>query len=331
LRWSHGLGAIPSTTVVGLDWSDASLDQDRAASPGGAITKTVKLDREGGGFYVHNTTELLAGLAITLGAREHRFRSRATDSTVAGATETTDKQSASEFGVAWKPTNAWKLFAKASRTFRYPVLDEWTTFGGLAAPPARPETGRGTDVGFEWRAAGHSVQVTRYDLRMEDEIAYNAATFQNENLQKTHHRGFEVDTRWKLAADWRLDLAWSKREATFSEGANAGNTIPLVPKTRWTVMLSWNGGRLGRHGLLANHVGKRYFGMDEGNVGEQLPAYTTLDWQSSWEVEKWELGLRVANLTDRKYSPTAFDFGGGFFAYYPANPRAAYLTARHRF
>lgn len=330
LRWSHGLGALPSTTVVGFDWSDSSLAQDRAAAPGGAITKTVKLDREGGGVYVQNTTELLAGLVVTLGAREHRFRSRAIDSTVAGAAETTDGKSASEFGVAWKPVDAWKLFAKTSKTFRYPVLDEWTTFGGLAAPPARPETGRGTDVGFEWRAAGHSVQVTRYDLKMEDEIAWNNATFQNENLQKTRHRGFEVDTRWKLATDWRFDLAWSQREAVFSEGANAGKAIPLVPETRWTAMLSWNGGRMGRHGLLANRVGTRHFGGDEGNVRAKLPAYTTFDWQSSWQVEQWELGLRVANLTDRKYSPIGFDYGFGA-SYYPANPRAAYLTARYRF
>jgi iron complex outermembrane receptor protein len=333
LRWSHGFAGLPSTTVVGFDWSDASLDQDRAASPSGAITKTVKLDREGGGFYFHNTTEPFAGVAITVGGREHRVRNRASDSAVAGATETTEKKSASELGVAWKPAAAWKLFAKASKTFRYPVLDEWTTMaGGFAAPVPRPESGRGVDAGFEWRAAGHSVQVTRYDLKMENEIAWNGVTNQNENLQKTLHRGFEVDTRWKLAADWRFDLSWSSREATFCEGANTGKAIPLVPETRWTAALSWNGSRFGRHALLANHVGKRYFGMDEGNAGQQMPAYTTFDWKSSWHVEQWELGLRVANLTDRKYSPTGFDWGGlGNPSYYPANPRAAYLTARYRF
>ncbi len=330
LRWSHGLGALPSTTVVGFDWSDANLDQDQASAPGGALTKTVTLKRDGGGFYVQNTTEPLAGLAITLGAREQRFRSRATDSIVAGAAARTDRKSAAELGIAWKPAEAWKLFVKESTTFRYPVLDEWTTFSGLASPPARPETGRGTDVGFEWRAAGHSVQVTHYDLRMEDEIAWNNMTLQNENLQKTRHRGIEIDTRWKLAADWRFDLSWSHREAMFREGTNAGKTIPLVPTTRWTAMLSWNGGSLGRHGLLANHVGARYFGGDNGNVRAKLPAYTTLDWQSSWPLAQWELGLRIANLTDRKYSTIGFDYGFGA-SYYPANPRGTYLTARYRF
>ncbi len=333
LRWSHGLAGLPSTTIVGFDWSDASLDQDRALSPGGPITKTVRLDRTGGGFYFHNTTEPFAGVAITVGGREHRVRNRASDSVVAGETETTEKKSASELGVAWKPAASWKLFAKASKTFRYPVLDEWTTGGGFATPVPRPETGRGTDVGFEWRAAGHSVQVTGYDLKMKDEVAWNNAPWpggQNENLQKTLHRGFEIDSRWKIATDWRFDLAWSSREATFREGANTGKAIPLVPETRWTAALSWNGSRFGRHALLANHVGKRYFGGDEGNVREKLPAHTSFDWQSSWQMEQWELGLRLANLTDRKYSPSGFDYGFGA-SYYPANPRAAHLTVRHRF
>lgn len=329
LKWSHGLGGLPSATVLGFDWSDASLDQDRAASPGGTITRRITLDREGGGLYAHNTTELTERIAITAGARRHRFKTHATD-TAAAASDATEAKTAAELGAVWRPAAAWKLFAKASRTFRYPVLDELTTFGGFAVPAPRPESGFGTDVGAEWRSGGHSVQVTHYDLKMTDEIAYNAFSGQNENLQKTRHRGVEIDSRWKLAAAWRLDLSWTGREASFSEGANNGKAIPLVPESRWTARLSWEGGQWGSHALLANHVGKRHFGGDEANALAPLPAYTTLDWQSRWRVEQWELGLRVANLTDRKYSPVGFDYGWGA-SYYPANPRAAYLTARYRF
>ncbi len=63
-----------------------------------------------------------------------------------------------------------------------------------------------------WRAGRHSVQVTVYDLKMRDEITWNNDTFQNENMQKTRHRGIEVDSRWQLARAWRLDLAWSGKE-----------------------------------------------------------------------------------------------------------------------
>lgn len=330
LKWSHGLGSLPSVTVFGFDWSDASLDQDQSAAPGGPVTKRVALDRSGGGIYVHNTTEPVESLAITVGARQQSIRTHASDSTAAGVSGDTAKKTATELGAVWRPAAAWKLFAKASTTFRYPVLDELTTWGGFAVPAPRPETGRGVDVGTEWRAGGHSVQATLYDLKMSDEIAYNAFTGQNENLQKTRHRGVEIDSRWKLAAAWRFDLSWTGREATFREGANDGKTIPLVPESRWTAKLAWDGGRLGNHALLANHVGKRHFGGDEANALASLPAYTTIDWLSRWQVQQWELGLRVANLTDRKYSPVAFDYGFGA-GYYPANPRAAYLTARYRF
>jgi iron complex outermembrane receptor protein len=197
-------------------------------------------------------------------------------------------------------------------------------------PAPKPETGRGVDVGAEWRAGGHSVQATFYDLKMADEIAYNAFTGQNENLQKTRHRGIEIDSRWKLAPDWRFDLSWSGREASFRDGQDTGNTIPLVPESRWTMRLAWAGGIWGAHALQANHVGKRYFGGDTANALARLPAYTTLDWQSRWQLRQWELGLRLANLTDRKVASVAFDYGFGA-GYYPANPRGAYLTARYRF
>lgn len=331
LSWQHGLAGVPSTTVIGFDWSDASLDQDRAASPAAAINQRISIDRTGSGFYVNNTTEPAAGWAITLGARQHRMHSRATDSTVPGVTEATEKKNASEIGATWKPANSWKLFAKLSQTFRYPVLDEWTTFAGFASPVPRPESGRGKDVGAEWRAGGHSVQVTAYELDMKDEIAWNNATFQNENLQKTRHRGIEIDSRWKLADNWRLNLNWTGKSATFAAGTNDGNDIPLVPQTRWGAMLSWQGGAWGQHALRAEHVGTRHTGGDEANALARLPAYTTLNWQSGWLVDHWDISLRVNNLTNKKYAPSAFNYGFGFEGYYPANPRSAYLTARYRF
>ncbi|MBK7813924.1 MAG: TonB-dependent receptor [Rhodocyclaceae bacterium] len=330
LRWTHGLAGLPSTTVVGLDWSDARLDQDRHANPHAARLGTLRLDRDGTGIYLHNTTRPMDSLAVTLGARQQRYATRAKDSTLTTDSDRTSNKMASELGLVWQAASAWKLFAKASSTFRYPVLDELTTFGGFALPPPKPESGKGVDLGAEWRFGRHSVQVTAYDLKMRDEIAWNNATFQNENMQKTRHRGIEIDSRWQLARDWRLDVALNRKNAEFREGANSGNTIPLAPTARATAMLSWDGGMLGGHALLANHVGTRYFGGDEANARAKLPAYTTLDWQSRWQVARWELALRLANLTDKKYATLAYDYGFGA-SYYPANPRASYVTARYKF
>ncbi|HZV54623.1 MAG TPA: TonB-dependent receptor [Rhodocyclaceae bacterium] len=330
LRWAHGLSGMSSTTVVGFDWSDARLEQDHYTSLNGARTNTVALDRSGGGFYVRNTTRPMELVTVTIGAREQRYSSRATDTLLTSVSDSTSAKTATELGLIWQAAPAWKLFAKASSTFRYPVLDELTTFGGFALPAPKPESGKGTDVGAEWRAGGHSIQATFYELKMTDEIAWNNSTFQNENLQKTHHRGVEIDSRWRLTRDWRFNLSWNGKTAEFSEGANSGKTIPLVPTQRWTAMLSWDGGKVGTHSLLTNHVGSRYFGGDEANALAQLPAYTTLDWQSNWKVATWDVGLRIANLTNRKYASLGFDYGFGA-SYYPANPRAGYVTARHQF
>jgi iron complex outermembrane receptor protein len=330
LRWAHGLGAFASETVAGLDWSDATLDQDQAAMPGGAFSKRVPLERQSTAIYLSNTTRASNQVSITIGTRQQRMHTRASDTTLTTVSDQTAQKTAADLGIVWQPAAAWKLFAKSSSTFRYPVLDELTTWGGFAIPAARPESGRGADIGAEWRSGEHSLQVTHYDLKMTDEIAWSNASFQNENLQKTRHRGIEVDSRWKLAPDWHLDLAWTGKTATFREGLNNGNSLPLVPETRWTTMLGWNGKQWGKHALLANHVGSRYFGGDDANALARLPAYTTFDWQSRWAIASWELSAMIANLTNLKYASLGFDYGFGA-AYYPANTRSINLTARYRF
>lgn len=330
IRWAHGLGSLNSATVFGLDLSDTTLDQDRHASPSSARTKTVSLQRRGGGLYLHNTTHLNESLALTAGAREQRYRQRTSDTAGTPALESRVTKTASELGLAWQASSNWKLFAKTASTFRYPVLDELTTFGGFASPAPRPERGRGTDLGAEWRVRGASVQVTLYDLRMTDEIAYNGLTFQNENLQKTRHRGIEIDARWQIARQWLLNASFNEKDASFSEGANRGKTIPLVPRQRRGLGLTWQGGDFGTHNLSATYVGERHFGGDEANAFASLPAYTTLDWQSHWRIGAWELSGKVLNLTDRKYAPSGFDYGFGA-SYYVANPRSAYLSAKYNF
>ncbi len=330
VRWAHGLGAWKSATVFGVDLSDATLDQDRAANPWSAKSKTVSLRRQGSGIYVHNTTHAGESLAITLGARQQRYAQRATDTGGAPTLETTATNTAGEFGLAWQADRNWKLFAKTATTFRYPILDELTTWGGFASPAPRPEHGRSNDVGFEWRARGASVQVTLYDLKMTDEITYNAFTGQNENLQKTEHRGVEIDARWQFARQWQVNASFNEKVARFSEGADSGKTIPLVPRQRWGLGLAWQGGALGTHSLNATHVGQRYFGGDTANAYTALPAYTTFDWQSLWRIGAWEISGKVLNLTDRKYAPSGFNYGFGA-SYYVANPRSAYLTAKYNF
>jgi len=329
IRWAHGLGDWKSATVFGLDLSDTRLDQDRYTNPWVAKTNTISLQRKGSGFYVHNTTNPLETVAVTLGARQQRYQQQATDSSGASTLETTATKTAGELGVAWQASSNLKLFAKSTSTFRYPILDETTTLSGFASPAPRPESGRGTDIGAEWRVRGASVQATFYDLKMSDEIAYNAATYQNENLQKTEHRGVEIDARWQFARQWTLSASLNDKTARFSEGANSGKDIPLVPRQRWGLGLVWEGGSFGTHSLSATHVGKRYFGGDDANVLDALPAYTTVDWQSLWHVGAWEITGKVLNLTNLKYSPSGFNYSTAH--YYAANPRSAFVSAKFNF
>ena len=92
---------------------------------------------------------------------------------------------------------------------------------------------------------------------------------------------------------------------------------------------------LGNHldglvGFRVFYVGDRYFGGDESNIRQKLAGYTTLDWQTHWQMRNWSVTAKLQNLTDKKYAALGYDYGFGA-SYYPANPLSAYLTVRHDF
>ncbi len=129
-----------------------------------------------------------------------------------------------------------------------------TTFGGLGVP-VRPEHGDSSEVGFEWKAGGARLQTTAYELKLNDEIAYNALTYQNENLDKTLHRGLEVDAQMPIGKTLSMKAAYGYTEARFRDGVNSGKDVPLVPTHKASLGLTWKPDATWTHALVVNHVG----------------------------------------------------------------------------
>jgi iron complex outermembrane receptor protein len=325
LRWQHGLGSL----VAGIDYYSAKLSTNLASSPGGAINNVVKVDQDSRAFYVQNVARLSDRLNFTLGARQQKVAQAATDSASGARLDNDHEQTVWDAGLSWQAATALRLFGKTGTTFRFAKTDELTTFGGLGAP-VRPEHGDSSEIGAEWKAGGVRLQATVFDLRLNDEIAYNALTYQNENLDKTLHRGAELDAMWPLGQALTMNAAYSHTEARFRAGANDGKTIPLVPADKASLGLTWKPSSAWTHALAVNYVGERWFGGDVANQYAKLGGYTESDWLTSWRAKAWTVTAKVQNLFNRKYAPLGYDYGFGT-SYYPANPLSAYVTARYEF
>jgi iron complex outermembrane receptor protein len=180
---------------------------------------------------------------------------------------------------------------------------------------------------------GLTLAATAFLLNMQDEIAYNAITYQNENLDATRHAGLETSLFYQPCSAFRLNAAYTFTSARFTGGANDGNDVPLVPRHHLTV-----GGDVSLPLDLAaaaqvNWISRQYLGGDYANVGPQLDAYATLDLLLRW-TPGFLSGLQVFggldNVTDEQYASVAYR---GFMAdgYYPSAGRTWKAGASYKF
>lgn len=329
LKWRHGLGGLESTTVLGFDHYDGRLTADTAANPSAPVSNRVRIDQDSSAFYLQNHTVLTDAVSVSLGARRQGVDQSARDR-FGNRRDNKHSETIWEAGASWRVTDGLRLFTRIGETFRFANLDELTTFGGFVSQPVDPEVGDFVDVGAEFTGLGYRLGVTAYNLDMTDEIAFNPMTFENENLAKSRHRGINVDGQIELARDWRLGggVAWQK--ASFRAGADRGKRIPLVPQWSANANLTWTGPSGWSATAAANFVGRRYFAGDTANQQRRLPSYTVVDLSVSKRIETWTVRARALNLFDRKYAPTAFNYGFGE-GYYPADGRTLMLDARLSF
>ena len=93
------------------------------------------------------------------------------------------------------------------------------------APPAQKITGR----------------VFRHNLTNEIffDPTLNFGYGANTNLAPTRREGFEIDAEQRINASWSVNAHYQHVDAKFTEGANNGKEMVLVPKNTLTARLSW--------------------------------------------------------------------------------------------
>ena len=328
--------------LVGADFDFDRLSVNRFADDArtlpalnGAVEKRVI------GVYARDEYELVDKLTLGLGGRAEQCRVNANISPAMGGgfdDSKTHHANVAEGSLLYQLDPHSKLFARAGMVYRFPFVDEQVSYIGYGADAFNanldPESGVNYEAGAELALGkGLTLAATAFLLNMQDEIAYNAITYQNENLDATRHAGLETSLFYQPCSAFRLNAAYTFTSARFTGGANDGNDVPLVPRHHLTV-----GGDVSLPLDLAaaaqvNWISRQYLGGDYANVGPQLDAYATLDLLLRW-TPGFLSGLQVFggldNVTDEQYASVAYR---GFMAdgYYPSAGRTWKAGASYKF
>ena len=274
---------------------------------------------------------------LAIGARHEVFDKDYTDALAfpPAADHTSQSVNAWDLQGSYAVMPSLTLHAKAGQSYRLPNADD-NSFRSTTSV-LQAQTSHDLELGASWgdNSAGNQLGVRAFRHRLVNEIYYDPTVFvngffgANTNLAPTERLGVEVDGKLRLAPDWTLSGHVQHLKAKFTEGANNGRELTLVPKNIVSARLSW----IPASGLSADvgaqWVDRQRFGSDFTNsCAVLIPSHTTLDGRLAQRLGKWEFALAGTNLADKQFYSNAFSCGGGI---YPENGRQIKLSARYDF
>jgi vitamin B12 transporter len=193
-----------------------------------------------------------------------------------------------------------RLVAGAGTAFRTP--DATSRFGaGFGNPDLQPESSRNIELGYRKLIGDHQgVELSLFENRIENLIAFDGNTFRMENIEEARIRGIEVSHR--LTRDrwhWRNALVLQD-----PEDRQRNEQLPRRSKRSFTSSLSYGLEHM-RFGASLLYTGSR---PDSAFNDEILDAYTLLNLDAGFDFgRQWTLQLELENLADEDYE-TAFGY-----------------------
>lgn len=236
---------------------------------------------------------------------------------------------AGSFGATLQLSEEVGVFARASRSFRYPVLDElFDFFGNAIQTGITPQRSIDAEGGVRLQTHAAHASLSVFTISTDDEIFFNPAGGfgfgANENLDGTSRRtGVQLAVTVPVGVV-RLAGTYTLTDAAIEDGAYDGRPMPGIATHRATVQVGLP--LIAQLMLdLEGHVtGSRHFEGDFSNQFGEQDSYILFDAKLSYRQDRARLFVDLKNLLDEEYA----EYGvlGGFpteRAFYPSAGRHA--------
>ena len=313
----NDFGGHGNLLTAGIDFYDTQYDGSAVT-----FTGTVYYDhtRQSMALYAQDEFNIFDSLVLNVGIR---WEQPDTDLGFKGGTSTTyssdDSEHAWNIGLAYAFMPGSKIYARAYRAFRYPVIDDYMNVTTGAMTTLEHEVSQGYEAGIRIKPMDTLVANFRvYTFDVEDEIIYNNLTWVNEN-HDTKHSGGEVDLRFQPVKWLALFGGAAYTDAEYTEKAFDGKTLTLVPEWKTNAGAELTCPLGFKYRFQYNYVGERYFGNDQDNSHKQMQSYDTVDMYLTYTYKQAEVFFNATNVFGETYADNGF-----YNSWNPADPYAYY-------
>jgi len=298
-KWSINQGDIVAT----LGYDSVDVDYERQDILVGSMFITQKIED----FYGQVILPITRPLNITLGMRESDVEDFG--KTINANVETQkrgDKSARSnEIGLNYDATESWRLFTRFAEGFRYANADEYT-FALEGFEFIKPQTSQSSEIGVAWQSGVRSAQWSFYEMKLQDEIGYDAAANDgwgaNVNFPDSEREGANIFAATELGGWLSLNTSLSYTDAKISHGVAAGKRVPFVAKNTGTLGLSMQLFEFVSVNFNTVYTGKRYRSGDDLNTAGLIDENITFDTALLFSYKDIDISGRIENITDEHYA-----------------------------
>ena len=354
LSVKNSILGVPSQILTGIDYYDATFNQERGAFRGVAPDHIYDLSQRTLAGYWQHTLGLLPTTDFSYGARVQSTSLSARDQYDPNAPscaaffncgaqafplDTTETNYALHVGLEHRLNNVFSVFGRAAHAFRTPDVDERVSTGpGFDAffnpiPQTfklKTQTSSDVEGGFRIKTDRFQTQTSIYNMDLENEIHFDPVNFYNYNLDPTRRYGAETSASVRATDTVLLRGGMAYTRAVFREGPFAGSDVPLVSRYTANAGVTWN---IWQNYLVFDATirgwSSRIMDNDQANLQTRIPANATADLKLSGQYEHLFWSLSVNNLFNALYYDyaVASSFTAGRFSAYPLPGRTYMVKA----
>lgn len=329
VSWSNDWGNIAASTVIGADWTQ--WDYARSSDFSGFVS-AEKGNQVSRAAYARTDIAFPQDWRVTAGLRSEKF-SNIINNLTAGSTKQSDPSlTAFELGLSHAFSTSWSAHARLASSYRVANIDESRNL----TSPLEPQKARDLELGLRYRKGGTNYGARLFEQRTTNEIAYDNNVYANINLDPVRRTGFELEGSQILTPQLTVSVMAQVMQAKLSEGAYAGNDLPLAPQSSVLIRATYNLSPTHAIDLAMRSVGSAPFGNDWTNsCANSIPYAKFLDVGYRYKAvgdKGWSAFLGVDNLFNtQSYSVGYTNAACSAFNVYPTAGQRFKASASYRF
>jgi iron complex outermembrane receptor protein len=310
-----------------------------------------KADLKNKSIYLQHKLPITGQLDFVSGLRRETQDAQSKDIYGSTATNTSDQktQSATAYDLALNFLYApgQKFYGKINESYRFANIDEyWATNAGWTGRVftgiLRPQKGHSYELGSESAiVGGGKFSFSIFKLNTIDEIRYDASQeLKNINSDPIQRLGLSTGLKFNISQNFTSSTNLQLINSKYESGLYEGKRISMSPNVLANQVFNYYQDANQSYFVGVNYVGSQYYDGDRVNSKSKMPAYTLFDFGFKQKIELWDFGFNIKNIFNKRYA-TYGGYGPGVelspgnlgtsYYYYPGDPRAFFLTARHTF